>query len=245
MDQHHEFLSATLFNRYVANPLAEALGFQVDHDVLPAHLVMVIFVCLILTAVAFLVRRRLSVDNPGAVQQLLEVLFEGLLGLMKEIIGSGARRFFPLIGTLFLYILAGNLLGLFPGFMPPTSNINITAACGIIVFLYYNYHGFRVHGFVKYMAHFAGPSLAIAPVLFVIEIISHLARPFSLSVRLMGNIYAEELIVTNLNQLFPFVVSMPVMALGLFAGTLQAFIFSVLTLVYIAGSVEHAHDEEH
>jgi F-type H+-transporting ATPase subunit a len=95
------------------------------------------------------------------------------------------------------------------------------------------------------MAHFAGPSLAIAPVLFVIEIISHLARPFSLSVRLMGNIYAEELIVTNLNQLFPFVISMPVMALGLFAGTLQAFIFSVLTIVYIAGSVEHAHDEEH
>ena len=79
----------------------------------------------------------------------------------------------------------------------------------------------------------------------MIEIISHLARPFSLSVRLMGNIYAEELIVTNLNQLFPFVVSMPVMALGLFAGTLQAFIFSVLTIVYIAGSVEHAHDEEH
>ena len=79
----------------------------------------------------------------------------------------------------------------------------------------------------------------------MIEIISHLARPFSLSVRLMGNIYAEELIVTNLNQLFPFVISMPVMALGLFAGTLQAFIFSVLTIVYIAGSVEHAHDEEH
>ena len=152
MDQHHEFLSATLFNRYIANPLAEALGFQVDHDLLPAHLVMVIFVCLILTTVAFLVRRRLSVDNPGAVQQLLEVLFEGLLGLMKEIIGPGARRFFPLIGTLFLYILAGNLLGLFPGFMPPTSNINITAACGIIVFLHYNYHGFpgsrlrQVHG---------------------------------------------------------------------------------------------------
>ena len=244
MDPHHEFLSATLFNRYLANPVAEALGFRVDHDIFPAHLVMIIFVCLALTILALFLKSRLSVDNPGSLQQMFEVLCEGLLGLMEEIIGSDAKRYFHVIGALFLYILAGNLLGLFPGFMPPTSNFNVTAACGIIVFLYYNFHGFRVHGFVKYMAHFAGPSLVIAPVLFVIEIISHLARPFSLSVRLMGNIYAEELIVSNLNQLFPFLISVPVMALGLFAGILQAFIFSVLTIVYIAASVEHAHDED-
>ena len=101
-----------------------------------------------------------------------------------------------------------------------------------------------MHGFRKYMAHFAGPSLVIAPLLFVIEIISHLARPFSLSVRLFGNIYAEELIIFNLNELFPFLITLPVMALGLFASTIQAFIFVVLTIVYIGGAVEHTHDEE-
>jgi F-type H+-transporting ATPase subunit a len=129
--------------------------------------------------------------------------------------------------------------------MSPTSNINVTAGCAVIVFLYYNYQGIRAHGFLKYMAHFAGPSLVIAPLLFVIEIISHLARPFSLSVRLFGNIFAEELIIGSLNNIFPFIISLPVMALGLFASTVQAFIFVVLTMVYLEGAVAHAHEEDH
>ena len=93
------------------------------------------------------------------------------------------------------------------------------------------------------MAHFAGPSLVIAPLLFVIEIISHCARPFSLSVRLFGNIFAEELILETLNSLFPFLISLPVMGLALFASTVQAFIFIVLTMVYLGGSLEHSHEE--
>jgi F-type H+-transporting ATPase subunit a len=245
MGQHHEFFVATVFNRYIANPIAELLGFHADHDVLPAHVVMIILICLGLTLMALVVRRWLSVDNPGYVQQVFELVFEGIHGFMNDIIGPGARRFFPIIGALFVYILVGNLIGLVPGFMSPTSNINVTAGCAIIVFLYYNYQGFKAHGFVKYMAHFAGPSLVIAPLLFVIEIISHLARPFSLSVRLFGNIFAEELIIGSLNQIFPFLTALPVMALGLFASTVQAFIFIVLTMVYIGGAVEHAHQEDH
>ena len=128
--------------------------------------------------------------------------------------------------------------------MSPTSNINVTASCAIIVFLYYNFVGFRTHGFRKYMAHFAGPSLIIAPLLFVIEVISHFARPFSLSVRLFGNIYAEELIIGTLNGMFPFLLSLPVMGLALFASTIQAFIFIVLTMVYLGGALEHGPDEE-
>jgi len=205
---------------------------------------MIILVSLGLILAALLVRRRLSVDNPGAGQQFLEVIFEAVLGFMRDIIGPNARRFFPLIGSLFLYIWVSNLIGLVPGFMSPTSNINVTAGCAVIVFLYYNDQGFKAHGFLKYMAHFAGPSLVIAPLLFVIEIISHLARPFSLSVRLFGNIFAEELIIGSLNNIFPFLISLPVMALGLFASTVQAFIFIVLTMVYIGGAVEHAHEEE-
>jgi len=243
--EHHEFFVSTVFNRYIANPIAALLGFHAEHDVLPAHIVMVILIALGLIVMAFLIGRRLSVEKPGTLQQLFELVTEFLLGMMNDIIGPNAKRFFPLIASLFVYILVSNLIGLVPGFMSPTSNINVTAGCAVIVFLYYNYQGIRTHGFLKYMAHFAGPSLVIAPLLFVIEIISHLARPFSLSVRLFGNIFAEELIIGTLNQIFPFLVSLPVMALGLFASTVQAFIFVVLTMVYLEGAVGHAHEEDH
>ncbi|MBI4446238.1 MAG: F0F1 ATP synthase subunit A [Acidobacteria bacterium] len=246
MEQHHEFFVSTVFNRYIANPLAELFGYHAaDHDVLPPYLVMILLIALGLVIFALVIRRRLSVHNPGAVQQSLELWLESILALMGDIIGSHAQRFFPVLGALFLYILAGNLIGLIPGFMSPTSNINVTASCAVVVFLYYNYHGIRAHGFWKYMAHFAGPSLVIAPLLFVIEIISHLARPFSLSVRLFGNIYAEELIIGSLNAIFPFLLTLPVMALALFASTVQAFIFIVLSMVYIGGAVEHSHEEHH
>ncbi len=241
--EHHEFFVSTVFNRYLAQPIAALLGYPADHEVVPAHLVMILLVALGLVIFALWLRRRLSVEAPGGVQQILELLATGILGLAQDIIGTQPRRFFPLLGALFLYILACNLLGLFPGFMSPTSNINVTAACAIIVFLYYNYAGFKAHGFWKYMAHFAGPSLVMAPLLFVIEIISHCARPFSLAVRLFGNIFAEELIIQTLNGLFPFLLSLPVMGLALFASTVQAFIFIVLTMVYLGGAVEHAHDE--
>jgi F-type H+-transporting ATPase subunit a len=240
-----EFFVSTVLNRFVFNPIAQALGFHThgNHTV-PPHIAIALLVSLLLIAFAFFLRSRLSWENPGNLQQGFELLYEALTSFMRDMIGPGAEKYFPLIGSLFLYIWINNMIGMVPGFMSPTSNINVTAGMGIIVFIYYNAEGFREHGFVKYMAHFAGPSLLIAPLLFVIEIISHMARPFSLSVRLFGNIFAEELIIGTLNRLFPFVVSLPVMALGLFAGTIQAFIFVVLTMVYLGGSVQHTHDEE-
>jgi len=251
----HEFFVSTVFNEYVVYPLIQLFGIDIEHfqhwfsvhgehEVLPPHVVMSIIVCAGLILLGLLLRSRLSVESPGVVQQGLELTFEGITGFMKDLIGPGHERFFPIIGALFLFILAGNLLGLLPGFMSPTSNINVTAGCAIIVFLYYNYLGMKSHGFWKYMAHFAGPSLAIAPLLFVIEIISHLARPFSLSVRLFGNIFSEELIIASLNSLFPFFLSLPLMGLAIFASTIQAFIFVILTMVYIAGAVD-SHHEEH
>ncbi len=249
---HEEFFVSTIFNRYLANPVAErliaafpALGKWIDyhagHDVLPAHLVMIILISFGLIVFAVWMRRQLSVEDPGGMQQLLEVAFQAILDFMKNLIGPGYQNFFPIIGSLFLFILTGNLLGLFPGFMSPTSNINVTAGCAIIVFYYYNHHGVKAQGFWKYMAHFAGPSLVLAPLLFLIEIISHMARPFSLSVRLFGNIFAEELIITSLNGIFPFLIALPVMMLALFASTVQAFIFVVLTMVYVGAAVEQSH----
>jgi len=242
--EHHEFFISTLFNKLIANPIAGLLGYHVEHDALPPHLVMILLVALGLILMALFMRRRLSVTEPAGFQQFLELWAEGLLGLAEDIIGGPARRFFPLLGSLFLFILVGNLVGMFPGFMSPTSNINVTAGCAVIVFIYYNYVGLRTHGLVKYLAHFAGPSVVIAPLLFVIEIISHLARPFSLAVRLFGNIFAEELIIGTLNSMFPFLLSLPVMALALFASTIQAFIFIVLSMVYLGGALEHSDEHE-
>ncbi len=249
---HEEFFVSTIFNEYIANPIAERvmpsvpqlgewIDYQPGHAVLPPHLVMIILVSLGLTVFAIWMRSRLSVDDPGVVQQGLELTFEAILDFMKNLIGARHKAFFPIIGSLFLFILTCNLLGLFPGFMSPTSNINVTAGCAIIVFVYYNFHGLKTHGFAKYMAHFAGPSLVLAPLLFVIEIISHMARPFSLSVRLFGNIFAEELIIGSLNGIFPFLIALPVMMLALFASTVQAFIFIVLTMVYVGSAVEQSH----
>jgi F-type H+-transporting ATPase subunit a len=236
-----------LLNQYVFDPIARAMGFHLEHGhhAVPDHIVLVLLIALVLIGFALWLRGRLSVENPGKAQHLVEVIFIAIQNLMKEVIGHDYKRFTPLIGTLAIYILIGNLLGMIPGFISPTSNLNITAACGLSVFVYYNYQGFRKQGFLGYLKHFCGPVLMIAPLLFVIELISHMARPFSLSVRLFGNIFAEELIITSLNNLFPFLASIPVMFLALFASTIQAFIFILLTMVYISGAVEDAHAEGH
>jgi F-type H+-transporting ATPase subunit a len=245
----HEHSEVALFlNEHLFDPIARALGFHVaeGHHAIPDHIVMILLIALGLIGFALWVRGKLSVENPTRVQHLLEVVLEALQGLMKEVIGKENRRFVPLICTLAIYILLGNILGLIPGFLSPTSNLNVTASCAICVFLYYNYHGIRKHGFLRYLKHFAGPVWWLAWLLFPVEIISHMARPFSLSMRLFGNIFAEELIIGSLNKyIFPFLTSVPVMFLALFASTIQAFIFVLLTMVYISGAVEEAHDEGH
>ncbi len=234
-------------NHHLFNPIAKALGFHLapGHNAVPDHIVMILIIVLALILFSFWLRRQLSVENPTRAQHLAEVVFEAVQSLMRDVIGRNYAQFIPLIGTLAIYILAGNLLGLIPGFISPTSNLNITASCGLTVFVYYNYQGVRKHGLLRYLKHFGGPVLALAPLLFLIEIISHLARPFSLSVRLFGNIFAEELVIGLLNNLFPFLASVLVMFLALFASTIQALIFILLTMVYISGAVEDSHQESH
>ena len=244
---HETSAVGNFLNGYLFDPMARALGLHLDHGhhAVPDHIVLVLLIALALILFAWWLRGRLSVENPGRAQHLVEVIFIAIQNLMKEVIGRDYKRFTPLIGTLAIYILIGNLLGMVPGFLSPTSNLNITASCGLCVFIYYNYQGFRKQGFLGYMKHFCGPVLMIAPLLFVIEIISHLARPFSLSVRLFGNIYAEELIIGSLNGLFPFFISTIVMFLSLLLSTIQSFIFILLSMVYISGAVEEVHGGSH
>jgi F-type H+-transporting ATPase subunit a len=245
----HEHSEVALFlNKYLFDPIARALGFSVaeGHHAVPDHIVMILLIALGLVSFSLWARRRFSVENPTKVQHVLEVILDAIQGLMKEVIGKETRKFLPLIGTLAIYILLGNIIGLIPGFLSPTSNLNVTASCAICVFTYYNYQGIRTHGLVKYLKHFAGPVWWLSWLLFPVEIVSHMARPFSLSMRLFGNIFAEELIVSSLNKyIFPFLASVPVMFLALFASTIQAFIFILLTMVYISGAVEESHEEAH
>src|SRR5437867_6121276 len=245
----HEYSEVALFlNQHLFDPLVRVLGFSLNegHHAVPDHIVMILLIALGLIGFAYWVRGKLSVENPTPTQHLLEVVLEAIQGLMKDVIGHNTRKFVPLIGTLAIYILVCNLIGLIPGFLSPTSNLNVTASCAICVFIYYNYQGIRKHGILKYLKHFAGPVWWLAWLLFPVEIISHLARPFSLSMRLFGNIFAEELIIGSLNKyVFPFLTAVPVMFLALFASTIQAFIFILLTMVYISGAVEEGHEEGH
>ncbi len=240
---------AQFLNRLLFDPIARALGIHLapDHHAVPDHIVLIMLIALGLILFSLWLRGRLSVDNPGGVQHMVEVSFQAVRNLMSEVIGKESGRFVPIIGTLALYILTGNLLGLIPGFLSPTSNYNVTAACAICVCVYYNYQGFRKQGVLGYLKHFAGPVLWMAPFLFVIELISHMARPMSLSIRLFGNIFAEELIIKSLNNIWPILnpLTIMVMFLALFASTIQAFIFILLTMVYISGAVEEAHGEHH
>ncbi len=244
---HESSAVGSFLNHYIFNPAAQALGVHLGpgHNAVPDHIVMVLLIAIALVIFAWWVRRQLSVENPTKTQHLVEVVLEAVQGLMRDVIGRDHARYMPIIGTLAIYILIGNIIGMIPGFVSPTSNLNITASCAVCVFVYYNYHGIRKHGFIKYLKHFGGPVIFMAPLLFLIEIVSHLARPFSLSVRLYGNIFAEELVISLLNNLFPFLASVLVMFLSLFASTIQALIFILLTMVYISGAVEDAHEEEH
>src|SRR3990172_3128274 len=151
-----------------------------------------------------------------------------LLDLITSMMGSRekAKRYFPLLGTSFMFILISNLLGLIPGFLSPTGNFNTTVACALVIFVMYNFYGFKENG-VAYLKHFAGPIIYIAPLMIVIEIISHLVRPLSLSLRLFWNMTGDHLVLGIFTNLTHFVVPALFIALGIFISFLQAFIFSV------------------
>ena len=237
-----------LLGPLVAAALAP-LGFHFEgHDVIPDYLVMVLLIVAFVTVLCLVMRSRLSVEHPGKFQILLEDGVLAVLGLLEEWIGPDARKYLPLIATLGLFILLGNYAGLVPGLKAPTSNINVTVGCAITTWVYYHYQGFRAHGVVNYLKHFAGPPgvpVGMIPLMIVIEAISHSARLLSLSLRLFGNIFGEELVILILGSIIPFIVPLPMMFLGLITGGLQAFIFVLLSIIYLqaAVAVEHEHDE--
>jgi F-type H+-transporting ATPase subunit a len=198
------------------------------------------FAMILLIIFAFLAVRKIDIIPSGA-QNVFEILISGLEEFMVDITGEEGRPFFPLIATVFLYIATCNLLGLIPGFFPPTASINTTLSCALTVVVFTHVIGIKFHG-AKYIKHFLGPVWWLAPLILVIELIGHLARILSLSIRLFGNITGHELVLGILFLLAgAFFAPLPIMALGLFVALLQAFVFLILSIIYFAGAIEHAH----
>jgi F-type H+-transporting ATPase subunit a len=234
---------------------------------IPDHVAYTWLVMLILVALAFAGSRSLALV-PRGLQNVLEVILEQILGLIDDVIGHDGRRYLPLIATLGLFILTSNLMGLVPGLMAPTSSLNTTAACAIIVFLTYHWIGARRQGAWRYFKHFMGPVPALAPLMVPIELVSHLARPLSLSLRLFGNMTGGHILLAvifflmGLDGLMGWALSgsaagvvlggagsalMVAFTVGflyplkILVAFLQAFIFVMLTMLYIGGAVEEAH----
>jgi F-type H+-transporting ATPase subunit a len=228
--------------------VAGALGFHLAaHEVIPPFLVMVMLIVAGLTILSLIVRSRLSVEQPGTLQIIVEDGVGAIVGLLEEWIGPTGRRYLPLIGTLGIFILCANYMGLVPGLMAPTMSINVTLGCAITVWVYYHFHGIKEQGIVSYIKHFWAPPGApwwIGFLYLPIEIISHSARVMSLSLRLFGNIFGEELVIIILFSIVPFLAPLPMMFLGLVTGGLQAFIFVLLSIIYLQGAVAVDHHDE-
>jgi F-type H+-transporting ATPase subunit a len=177
---------------------------------------------------------------PSGLQNFMEVVVGGIENMISETMGEKGKPFFPLIATLALFILVSNLIGLVPGFYPPTANINTTAACAVVVFVTTHIVGVKEHG-AGYIKHFLGPIIWLAPMMFFIEVIGHFSRVISLTLRLFGNMNGHELVLMIFFGLAPFLVPLPMMLMGVLVSFIQAFVFMLLAMIYIQGSLEHAH----
>jgi F-type H+-transporting ATPase subunit a len=210
---------------------------------IPDTAIMTLLLVAVVAVIFPLAARRFDRDRPGPVQNFLEMVVSFLRGLVDESIGGHESRvYLPLIGTLFIFIALGNLFGIFFFLQPPTGSLSTTVALALVAFFYFNAHGIREHGLGGYLKQFMGPMLAIAPLFFVIELIGVCARVLSLSLRLFMNIFGEHTTTNVFASLVPIVVPWPMMALGLFTALLQAYVFALLTAVYVSGAVAH---EEH
>lgn len=209
------------------------------HTHLGEHVTYTWFVMLVLILLAFLASRSIK-QIPTGLQNFMEIVVTGIENLIEETMGPKGKKYFPLLATLALFILVSNLIALVPGFYPPTANLNTNAALALTVFVMTHVIGFKEHG-VAYLKHFMGPILVLAPLIFIIEIIGHLARPLSLSLRLFGNMYGHEIVLMIFLALVPFLLPVPMMLMGVLIAFIQTFVFTLLAMIYIAGALEEAH----
>jgi F-type H+-transporting ATPase subunit a len=210
-----------------------------ENPYFPPHVTYAWFLAIALAMLSFLATRRLEI-YPGRFQNVMEVIIGGFDSMLNETMGHHGRRYFPLIATLGIYILTANLLGIIPGFESPTANINTTASMAIVVFFSTHVVGVMTHGW-KYLKQFMGPVWLMAPLMVPIEIISHISRPLSLSVRLFGNIMGEDKVLAVVLLIVPYLVPLPVFVLMIFTSIIQTIVFMLLAMMYISSAVEEGH----
>ena len=235
------------YNDVFGNPLLKP-----GSDVGVTHIIMAVVAIAIIVVLALIARRKYANKETAmipegklSVRNFFEVIFDAVLNMMTGMMGKeNARRYFPLIAALSVFILIGNLMGLVPGLAPPTSNLNTSLACSVVVFVTYNIAGFRAHG-IGYIKHFLGPIWFIAPLMLVIELIGHAFRPISLGVRLGGNMTGDHMVVGMFGELatgllgIPFLLPVPFLFLGLLVSVIQTLVFCLLTTIYISLAVSH------
>jgi F-type H+-transporting ATPase subunit a len=234
----------------------KAFGPYTVENAIPWYTIMFVIACILTVILVSILKGKLSQDDPKPGQLTLEAGILGLKDMVTSIIGHHGFRHFPIVATFGILILVSNLMGQFPMFMSPTASVNVTFALGISSFVYYNYVGIAENGLLGHVKHFAGPklpfamALIITPLIFVIEIISSSIRPFTLGVRLFANMFSDEQVFVQITNLAPpfthFVVPLILTLLGVFVGFVQAFVFTLLSMIYI-GEVTHPHDhhDEH
>jgi len=233
-----------LFNEYLAgvgNTLTGIVGIAPTARPWANFVTMQIVVAAIIVVLFAMLRPRLSSVQPGKLQHTFELIYDFLRGQADEQVGHDGHKYVAYFGTIFIFILFSNLIGVIPGMEAPTMVPSVPAGCALATFFYYNIVGVQANGIVKYLAHFAGPMPLLAPLMIPIELVSHLARPLSLTIRLFANMYAgEQVTMVFLKLTFLFVPAI-FMGLHVFVSFLQAYIFMLLTMMYVAGAVSHEH----
>jgi len=219
-------------------------------NLLPHHVSNAIVVIVFLMIIAYLGRRGLRKEQKKSFvpeakltfRSAGEMIVEGILKIVKDNMGPRGPEFMMIIGALALFIFVSNVLGLIPGFHSPTETLNTTGACAITVFFLTHYYGLKEHG-IKYLKQFTGPVIWLAPLMIPIELIGHFVRPVSLSIRLFGNIFGDHYVVGVVFGLVPFLLPLPMMALGLFVAIVQTLVFILLSMAYFSGAIEgHEHE---
>jgi F-type H+-transporting ATPase subunit a len=219
--------------------LFEAIGLEHFAHAYP-HVIYSWVVMILLLTLGAIGAKSISLI-PAKAQNVFEIIISGIENFMVDVSGEEGRWLFPLVATIFIYIFTCNLIGLIPGFFPPTASLNTTASCALTVVIFTHIIGLKYHG-IKYIKHFLGPVWWMIPIVFPIEIIGHLARILSLSFRLFGNMMGHELVLGILFGLAGlFFAPLPIMALGIFVALVQAFVFFLLSIMYFTGAMEHAH----
>ena len=223
-----------------------AFGPYTAENAIPWYTVMFFIACILSVVIIWILKGKLSESEPGGGQQTLEVSVLAVRSMIQDIIGPHGLKYFPMVMTFAVLILVSNLMGLFPLFMSPTAATSVTFALGLSSFLYYNYIGISENGIVGHLKHLAGPIWWIAWLIFPIELISNLIRPFSLGIRLFGNLFADEKVLETVVHLAPpysqWLVPLPLMALSVFVALVQTFVFILLSQLYISEVSHPPHD---